>query len=157
MPRHQRPDQKEQTLREQGLLHPRPQQVSDEHFQANEFFDPRDVVQVKYEMLRRVLVDKQSVTQATASFGLSRPTFYLAQSAFEEKGLPGLLPKRRGPHGPHKLTEEVVTFLESLQPEQGSLRAAKLVRAVEERFGVRLHPRTIERALRTPTRGKKGA
>jgi transposase len=157
MPRHSHPDPKEQALREQGLLHPRPQEVSDEQFLDSGFFDPRDVIQVKYEMLRRVAVDKRSVTQATRSFGLSRPTFYLAHAAFADEGLPGLLPKRRGPHGPHKLTQEVVAFLESVRPEQGPLRARELAKAVQERFGVRLHPRTIERALRTPGRGKKGA
>ena len=157
MARHPHPDQKEQTLREQGLLHPHPQKVSDELFQASHFFDPRDAVQVKYEMLRRVEVDGRNVTQAAVSSGLSRPAFYLARSAFEDEGLPGLLPKRRGPRGPHKLTEEIVAFLESLRPEQGPLRASTLARAVEERFGVRLHPRTIERALRAPGRGKKGA
>lgn len=158
MPRRQHPDQKEEALRQQGTLHPRAQEVTDEGFQADcEFFDPRDLMQVKYEMLRRVRVDKRPVQHAATSFGLSRPTFYQAQSAFEADGLIGLLPKKRGPRGAHKLTEEVVTFLESICPKEGPLRAAELARQVDERFGVQVHPRTIERALRDLRRGKKGA
>ena len=58
---------------------------------ANTFFDPEDLVQVKYEMLRRVREDGQAVTQASAAFGFSRPSFYEAQVAFERAGLPGLV------------------------------------------------------------------
>jgi hypothetical protein len=35
---------------------------------------PRDLVQVKYEMLRRVRVDGHSVSQSATGFGLSRPS-----------------------------------------------------------------------------------
>ena len=41
-------------LRQQGCLNPHPERVTDELFQTREFFDPRDRVRVKYEMLRRV-------------------------------------------------------------------------------------------------------
>jgi hypothetical protein len=40
-------------------LNPSPERVTDELFQ--EFFDPRDLVQVKYEMLRRVQTEGQPV------------------------------------------------------------------------------------------------
>lgn len=64
-------DAKRNTLAAHGTLNPRPQNVTDELFQSGEFFDPRDLVQVKYEMLRRVRVDGHSVTQAAAAFGFS--------------------------------------------------------------------------------------
>jgi predicted Zn-dependent protease len=41
-------------LREEGTLHSAPEKVRDPKFQDSDFFDPRDAVQVKYEMLRRV-------------------------------------------------------------------------------------------------------
>ena len=55
MSKHQDPrdDAKAEALRRQGELHCRPDDVQDELFRTNEFFDPRDLVQVKYEMLRR--------------------------------------------------------------------------------------------------------
>src|SRR5579863_4636758 len=54
---------KVKALLEEGTLNSSPGKVRDPKFQENEFFDPRDLVQVKYEMLRRVSVEKASVTQ----------------------------------------------------------------------------------------------
>ncbi len=140
-------DPKADILREQGCLHPHPDKVTDEAFAAGEFFDPRDLVQVKYEMLRRVRVDGQAVSHAAASFGLSRPTYYQAQAAYEQGGLPALLPKKPGPRRAHKLSDEVVAVLQEALAEQQALDAQDLVKLVEERFGISVHPRSIERAL----------
>jgi len=68
-------------------------------FQDQGFFDARDLVQVKYEMLRHVHVDGVDKARAAALFGLSRPTFYQAEAAFARDGLGGLLPQPRGPSG----------------------------------------------------------
>src|SRR5438132_1544400 len=91
-------DEKAAALRRQHALNPRAQAVSDSAFTSgNAFFDARDLVQVKYELLRRVSEDGQPVTQAAADFGFSRPSFYQAQAVFEAEGLPGLVPQRPGP------------------------------------------------------------
>jgi len=142
------PDAKLQTLQQQGTLNPRPKDVNDGLFLQNGFFDPRDLVQVKYEMLRRVETDGQSVTEAAASFGFSRPSFYQAWSAFEQGGLVGLVPHKRGPKQAHKLTDEVMTFLVEKRQKEPSLRPAELARLIRERFGTTVHPRSIERRLR---------
>jgi len=81
---------KAETLRAHGALHPRPAEVRDPLFGSHEFFDARDLVQVKYEMLRRVDVDHQPITQTADAFGCSRPTFYQAQAAFKAQGPPRL-------------------------------------------------------------------
>jgi len=140
-------DTKLRTLQQQGTLNARPKAVRDEWFLQDEFFDPRDLVQVKYEMLRRVRTEGQSVTDATSSFGFSRPSFYQAQSAFEQDGLAGLVPHKRGPKQPHKLTEEVLTFIGELRQKDPSIRLPDLVNRIEERFGIKVHPRSIERSL----------
>jgi len=93
-------DPKTDALRQQGCLHPRPEKVTDELFATSEFFDARDLVQVKYEMLRRVRVDGRPVSDSAARCGLSRPSYYQAQEAFERGGLPALLPKKPGPGVP---------------------------------------------------------
>jgi len=141
------PDPKAEALRRNGALNPHPQEVRDARFQESEFFDPRDLVQLKYEMLRRVRVDGETVTGATEGFGLSRPSFYKAQANFADEGLPGLLPKKRGPRGGHKLTDGVLGFVDEELGADPSLGAATLADRVEERFGLRVHPRSIERAL----------
>jgi transposase len=144
---HNGSDAKLTALREQGTLYPHAKAVSDELFRTKEWFDPRDLVQVKYEMLRRVRLEDQSVIQAATAFGFSRLSYYQARAAFEERGLAGLVPRKRGPHGPHKLTEKVLNFLKQAQLEDASLRASEMARRVAKRFGIEVHPRTIERAL----------
>lgn len=145
--RRPRKDPKAEALRRQGSLHPHPEKVQDALFRDRAFFDPRDLVQLKYEMLRRVEGDGQSVTGAARSFGLSRPTFYQAQRAFTAEGLPGLLPKRRGPRSRHKLTESVLAFVDAERVADPALSTAALVGRIESRFGLRVHPRSLERAL----------
>lgn len=142
-----RSDPKTEALRRQNSLHPHPENVTDPLFEGSDFFDARDLVQVKYEMLRRVRVDARPITESASAFGLSRPSFYQAQSAFELAGLGGLLPKKPGPRRAHKLSAEVVEFLEQLQKGDPSLRAAALAERVLERFDLEVHPRSIERAL----------
>jgi transposase len=142
------PYAKLQTLQQQGTLNPRPRDVRDELFLQNEFFDPRDLVQVKYEMLRRVETDGKSVTEAAASFGFSRPSFYQALSAFEQDGLVGLVPHKRGPKQAHKLTADVMAFVVDQRQKEPSVRPAELARLIREHFGTTVHPRSIERRLR---------
>lgn len=136
-----------QALREQGAANPHPEKVTDPLFQQGEFFDPNDLVQVKYEMLRRVGKEGASVLEAADSFGFSRPAFYQARKCLERTGLAGLLPKQRGPKEAHKLIPEVMVFIEQTLAEDGSLRAPALAALVQERFGFSVHPRSIERAL----------
>jgi hypothetical protein len=82
---------KRDALRQQGCWNPRPEQVTDPLFQQSDFFDADDLLQVKYEMLRRVRIDQKPVSQAAAAFGFSRPTYYQAELDFQQQGLFGLL------------------------------------------------------------------
>src|SRR5687767_15934512 len=114
MARREKPDPKLAALRESGTANPHAQDVHDPAFAGSDFFDPRDLVQVRYEMLRRVRTEGQPIAETAKRFGVSRPTFYKAQADFERAGLPGLLPEKRGPRGPHKITTEVLRFIEEL-------------------------------------------
>jgi transposase len=150
MPRRSRQpprDPKVEALRAEGALNRRADQITDPLFGTHEFFDARDVVQVKYEMLRRVEIDTQPVAPTAAAFRFSRPSFYQAQRAFQRRGLAGLLPQKRGPHGGHKLTGTVIAFLQQVRARDASLRPAELAQHLAQRFGIRVHPRSIERAL----------
>lgn len=147
MPKQMPNDSKLETLRQQGTLNPRPGDVSDDLFQTSEFFDARDVVQVKYEMLRRVQKEGRPITEAAAAFGFSRPSFYQAQLAFEQGGMTGLVPHKRGPKEAHKLTSKIMDFLQQIRQEDPSLDSAQLAGRVKKRFGVIVHSRTIERGF----------
>ena len=137
-----------QALKERGALHPHAEKVSDPLFHESAFFDPHDIVQVKYEMLRRVRTSTMCVTDAADAFGFSRPAFYQARTAFEHDGIPGLLPRKRGPRGPHKLTDEILTILETKRDTDGSaVPARELAAHLQATFGITAHPRSIERSL----------
>ena len=134
-------------LRESRCLNPHPEQVTDELFQTREFFDPRDLVQVKYEMLRRVETEGLPVNRSAAAFGFSRPSFYQAQASFQQGGLPALMPQKRGPKQAHKLTAEVLAFIREGRQQDPSLRPAVLASRIQDRYGITVHSRSIERAL----------
>lgn len=134
-------------LLEEGTLNPSPEKVRDPKFQENEFFDPRDLVQVRYEMLRRVSVEKTTVTETTEEYGVSRPTYYQTRASFDNGGLAGLVPRKRGPHGPHKLQGEALAFVQQQLVAGQPLRARELAKLVRQEFDLAIHPRTIERAV----------
>ena len=134
-------------LREEGTLNPTPDEVHDPRFKENEFFDPHDIVQVKYEMLRRVSVENAPVTAATEEYGVSRPTYYQTKASFDKGGVAGLVPQKRGPRGPHKLRGQALAFVQQQLVAGEPVRARELAKLVRQKFGLGIHPRTIERAV----------
>ena len=140
-------DPKQQALQRSRLLHPHPDNVADPLFIDSAFFDPRDLLQVKYEMLRRVRVEAQPVAAVARAFGFSRQAFYQAQAAFAREGLAGLLPDKRGPRTAHKLSAHVVEFMQQVRSVESGISSTALARLVQQRFRISVHPRSIERAL----------
>ena len=136
-----------EALRQEGTLNPTPDEVHDPKFQENEFFDPHDIVQVKYEMLRRVSVENASVSAATEEYGVSRPTYYQTKASFDKGGVAGLVPQKRGPRGPHKLRGQALAFVQQQLVAGEPVRARELAKLVRQKFGLNIHPRTIERAV----------
>jgi len=148
------PDEKTQSLRQHYALHPHPEAVRAPLFQQGlPFFDPRDLIQVKYELLRTVQLDGLTITAATTRFGFARSTYYTIASDWDRAGMIGLLPEPPGPRHASKLTEEVLTFL---QRQSGGRSAEALAQLVAEHFNLQVHPRSIERAL-SRQRQKRGA
>lgn len=141
------PGGKRAALARDGALNPHPEAVRDSLFVDNPFFDPADLVQVRYEMVRRHELDGQSVSQVAANFGVSRPTFYKAEEALASAGLAGLLPARRGPKGGHKLTVEMLAFEANLRTQRPEMSMAERLTAIEHRFGIMIHRRSLERAM----------
>lgn len=147
MAKPKKPDPKTLELQRTGTLHPRPDSVSDTLFQGNPFFDRKDLLQVRYEMLRRHSVEGVSIVNVAVNFGVSRPTVYQAQAAFQQAGLSGLLPKHRGPKGGHKLSAEVLEYVRTLRAAEPSLTTVACIQAVQKKFGITVHRRSLERAL----------
>ena len=138
-------DSKTGRLRQSGTLNPNPERVADPLFADSEFFDPRDLLQVRYEMVRRS--EEASLREAAERFGASVPTCVRTNRAFREGGLEALIPRRRGPRGAHKVTAEILAFVEEHRARHGPVGSRRLVPLIAERFGVTLHPRGLDKAI----------
>lgn len=149
------PSAKRQALQASGTFNPHHDRVRHPLFQGSDFFDPQDLLQLKYESLRALDKEQYSMARAASEFGLSRPTLYQAQAHFAARGAEGLLPGKRGPRQAHKLTPKVLQFLQEVRAAQPKLNAGQLAARVRQRFRVQMHPRTIEKALNQP-KAKRG-
>jgi transposase len=138
---------KRQRLAAAGTRNSPPEKVQDRLFQSYAFFDPEDLLQVKYAMLRRVARDSTSVSQAAHDFGFSRRHFYALQRQCAAHGFQGFVPHKRGPKGAYKLTDDVVDFIAKARAAHPSWNASALNRRVHDHFGLTVHPRSVERAL----------
>ena len=144
-------------LAARGARHAHPQDVTAAVFRDSAFFDPQDVVQVKYEMLRHVRTEPTSVAAAAAAFGFSRPVFYWLARPSRAKACPGYSHANAARNG---RTSSPTTSWRSWRrspPRGAGSRAIGLAEVLVTRFGIVAHPRSIERSLAryAARRGKK--
>lgn len=135
---------KHEEMRKNGSYNYRAKAVSAEIFKKSSFFDPHDIMQVKYEMLRIVEKDCCDVSLASKMFGFSRVGFYQIKKEFDKHGIAGLIPKKRGPKGSRKINESDVEYAKNLLDTH--TKAEILILLKEER-GVDISKRTLERKL----------
>ncbi len=135
------------SLKKYGCLNKSPDKVKEALFKENDFFDPYDLLQVKYEMLRKVSRNKKSIREATKAFGFSRPSFYKANQSFEKDGLTGLISKKTGPQKASKLNDKIMIFINELIKTNTGIRAPKIAEKIFNEFRIKVHPRSIERAI----------
>lgn len=136
-------------LKKQGVFYEHATQVAHQLFLDNDFFDPHDVIQVKYEMLRWAKSQKNSIQKTAKLFGFSRPAFYQARASFEQEGLAGLIPKKRGPKNRHKLSEEILEFVREAMAKDPTLTTSRSALLIKQRYGLTVHARSVVRALNT--------
>ncbi len=138
---------KMQALGQNGTLNKNAARTVDPKFRNMAFFDPNDIVQVKYEMLRSAQKDGVGVLKASKAFGFSRITFYKTEKAFKKLGLAGLIPKKKGPRRAHKLSGEVMEFVRELLERKPDIRSSGIRQEIKDRFDLTVHKRSIERAI----------
>ncbi len=147
-------------LRRAGTLNPHPERVVAPRFQTSPFYDPDDLLQVRYEVIRAVRQEGTGRTAAARAHGLSRHTLHRLERLFDAEGLAGLVPRKRGPRGPHKITDEILRFVDRRRAEQGPAGSTVLVREIEARFGITIHRVSLDHALarrakKTPSTGRR--
>jgi transposase len=135
---------KHEEMRKNGSFNHRAETVNADIFKINPFFDAHDLIQVKYEMLRSVEKDCKDVSSTAGDFGFSRVSFYQIKKEFDENGIAGLVPKKRGPKGSRKITDSDVEFARKLV---GSYTKMQIVALLKEELGVEISKRTLERKL----------
>ena len=96
-----------------------------------------------------ILLQLLQVFQVLIQVGCNRVGLLPVQAAaaLAESGLDGLVPARPGPRGGHKLTGQILAWAEQQLAGDPALRPAGLAGPIAEEFGVRVQPRSIERAL----------
>ena len=140
-------DSKEDILKAGGTYNRAYDSVTADEFQHGIFFDPKDLAQVKYEMLRSVAKGGASISDAAEKYGLSRQTYYISKNAVENQGMGGLIPQKRGPKGSYKMTEQGEAFIDDYLREHPKASPAEINRALAEATGIKVHDRTISRYL----------
>lgn len=141
-------NKKESFLKSNGTFNYQAKNVKDSIFLEHDFFDPCDLLQVKYEMLRKVEYDGCPVSKAAKIFGFSRPSYYSALSTYQSDGLAGLAPQKRGPKKPHKLSSSVIDFIYLISENDPQVSVKDLSNLIQKKFGISIHPRSIAPCVR---------
>lgn len=136
-------------LKEQGLLNPNPRRVSDPQFHQAGFFDPLDLPQVRYEMLRAARVGKSAVSEACKQYGFSREYFYKLERSFIERGYVALLGTSMGRPPLLALNQDIINFIIHEKLRIPSLSAEQLREKILQGFKVDSSRRTVERLIET--------
>jgi transposase len=65
------------------------------------------------------------------------------------------MPQKRGPKGAHKLSQEVLVFIDDKLNEDDQLKASTLAELIREKFGFSLHVRSVEKVLQHRKKNRK--
>jgi len=148
--------QKSDFLLARGLLNPRPERVKSPLFETLPFFDPLDLPQVRYEMLRAGRVGSSSVAESCRLFGFSREYFYRLERSFRERGYVALLGAPMGRRPLLALNQEIVNFIVYRKLEERKLSGEALRQEIQQLFKVECSRRTVERVLEKSGVGRGG-
>lgn len=150
-------DTKKQFLRKEGLINPKPERVCYKHFESNDFFDPMDLPQVRYEMIRTARVENISVANACRLFGFSREYFYKLERKFMEHGFVALLGSQKGRRPLIALNNEIVNFIIHRKVDNPNLSGEDLRKEILKIHKLDCSRRTVERIIEKSGIGKKGS
>ena len=139
------PDPKEAALAEARCLNPHPEQVTDPGFLASDFFEPATRCRSSTRWCARSGPAAPRSPRRPRRSATPGPPTTRQQPRWNTPGWTGwYLP---GPHGGHKLTGQILAWAEEQLAADPGLRPAQLPDRIEQAFGVRVHPRSVERAL----------
>ncbi len=147
---------KKKFLEQEGLLNPKPERVSHPLFESLDFFDPLDLPQIRYEMIRAGRVENISVADACKLFGFSREYFYKLERAFMARGYVALLGSTMGRRPIIALNQEVANFIVHRKIEEPKVSGESLRLEIRQNYNVDCSRRTVERIVEKLGLPKKG-
>src|SRR6266436_3940172 len=147
MAKAKKPDPKSEALSQDGVLNPNPEAVRDDLFTGNPFFDAKDLVQVRYEMVRRP-PDRRHCNQGCCRDVRRHPADLLQgpERAADDWSCWSAAEQTRSQERPQDLHRGGCLRCRS-QNRSPALTTSQCVGAIETRFGIKVHRRSLERAL----------
>lgn len=136
---------KKDILMKNGTYNKNHEKVTAPKFLEDTFYDPMDIAQVKYEMLKEVEKRGAAIADAASDYGFSRSAFYNIKEAFTKHGIKGLIPEKPGPRNPHKLTREYQELIDSYVADNPRISSSEVLERIKSDRGIQLSKRTIER------------
>ena len=136
---------KKEVLKGNGTYNKNYKNVKTPKFIDDHFFDPMDIAQVKYEMLKEVERDGATITDAADNYGFSRTAYYNIKEAFSAQGIRGLIPEKPGPKNPHKLTRERQKRIDELVADNPGIGSSEIAELLNQESAIHISRRTVER------------
>lgn len=136
---------KQDILIKNGTFNQNHTRVMGQRFIKDAFFDPKDLVQVKYEMLRTARESERNISEIADAYGFSRSAFYKIKTSFEQEGISALLPDKSGPKRARKLTGEHQRFIDKYLVNHPSISSGDLTGILKKERGLEINKRTVER------------
>ena len=136
---------KQEILLENGTYNKKHGKVVEQHFVNDDFYDPQDLAQVKYEMLRTANETKRGIEEIAGKFGFSRAAFYKIKTSFEKAGVSAFVPEKSGPKSARKLTKEYQAFIDDYLAQNPNISSGDMAAVLYKERGLSISKRTVER------------
>ena len=138
---------KEEWLKETRTFNRNHDKINDNLFAESDMLDARDLLQVRYEMVRAVKIDKSSATEVAQRFGVSESTLNRNIRALNEGGVIALIPESKGPKGQYSLDEDELKFIDSYLEAHPDATGGQVYSALLKEKQSTVSKRTVERHL----------
>jgi len=136
---------KKEILIKNGTFNKNHDKVKREGFSEGGFYDPMDIVQVRYEMIKDADDSEKTIGQISSEYGYSRASYYHIKDNFDKGGIAALIPERTGPKEARKLTGDLREYIKEYTQRNPKASSSKIAAEIESVKGVTVSKRTIER------------
>jgi len=139
------PMEKKEILIKNGTFNKNHEKVKREGFIEGGFYDPMDIVQVRYEMIKDVDNSGKTIEQISSEYGYSRASYYHIKDNFDKGGMTALIPEKTGPKEARKLTSDLQDYIKEYTQRDPKASSSKIAEEIESVKGVTVSKRTVER------------